>query len=139
MGEDNQLNKKIKFCKAGSSISDILWWISFFTVIWLEHNGRYLNNVENTIYYAIVFVLIITGVICRERKRQLAREDTDKRMKMMTRIYIGTWVAWAIEDLWFLIWGIYLEHDVFIPYLIIVLVLLAIICVISLARNSTFP
>lgn len=108
-------------------------------MIWLEHNGRYLNNVENTIYYAIVFVLIITGVICRERKRQLAREDTDKRMKMMTRICIGTWVVWAIEDLWFLIWGIFLEHDVFIPYLVITLVLLAIICVISLARNSTFP
>ena len=57
MEKNDQRMKKIKFFGAGHTLTSILWWISFFFVLWLQHNGRDLNNVEYTIYVAFVFVL----------------------------------------------------------------------------------
>lgn len=139
MGKNNPFNKKIKFFGARYTASNVFWWIGFFIVIWLEYKGKNLNNVQNTIYYSIVFVLIIAGVVFKELQRHTAGEDTNKAMKSLTKAYIGIWGAWAIVDVWYTIWGIYLQHDVLIPYLVITLVALLAISGISLARRSTFP
>ena len=84
-------NKKIKFFGAGYTASNVFWWIGFFIVIWLEYKGKNLNNVQNTIYYSIVFVLIIAGVVFKELQRHTAGEDTNKAMKSLTKAYIGIW------------------------------------------------
>lgn len=139
MEKNNPFNRKIKFFGTGYTISNVLWWIGFFIVIWLERNGENLNNVQNTIFYSIVFVLIIAGVIFKELQRRAEGADSDKRMKFLTKVYIGVWIVWAIVDIWFTVWGIYLQHDIFIPYLVITLAALIVICGIWLARRSTFP
>lgn len=137
--KNDQRMKKIKFFGAGHTLTSILWWISFFFVLWLQHNGRVLNNVEYTIYAAFVFVLIVAGVIFKELQRYTAGEDTDKRMKSLTKAYIGVWGVWIIADIWFTVWGIYMEQEIFIPYMVITLAVLLILAGINLARNSTFP
>ena len=139
MEKNNPFNKKIKFFGTGYTISNVLWWISFFIVIWLERNGENLNNVQNKIVYSIVFVLIIAGVIFKELQWRAEGADSDKRMKSLTKVYIGVWIVWAIVDIWFTVWGIYLQHDILIPYLVITLAALIVICGIWLARRSTFP
>lgn len=104
MEKNDQRMKKIKFFGAGHTLTSILWWISFFFVLWLQHNGRDLNNVEYTIYAAFVFVLIVAGVIFKELQRYTAGEDTDKRMKSLTKAYIGVWGVWIIADIWFTVY-----------------------------------
>ena len=90
-------------------------------------------------YAAFVFVLIVAGVIFKELQRYTAGEDTDKRMKSLTKAYIGVWGVWIIADIWFTVWGIYMEQEIFIPYMVITLAVLLILAGINLARNSTFP
>ena len=114
MEKNDQRMKKIKFFGTGYTISNVLWWISFF-------------------------ILIIAGVIFKELQRRAEGADSDKRMKSLTKVYIGVWIVWAIVDIWFTVWGIYLQHDILIPYLVITLAALIVICGIWLARRSTFP
>ena len=60
-------------------------------------------------------------------------------MKSLTKAYIGVWGVWIIADIWFTVWGIYMEQEIFIPYMVITLAVLLILAGINLARNSTFP